>query len=368
MTQYEIGELDLTAQASAAQTATNYITHIDNDGITIHPSSNTNNRTAINANGMTVYKDNVDVANFGATARIGQTGSSRFLINANSLQAYDSSNTQYFEVSSGELRFGATVAATKDDISSIDDYVRGKTYFITEDTEAVDGKIYYTFTNDEYVEASVSTGDSVTGLYEATDEESLAGAVEIMAESLDNYQIDANARLGSLENNSSMQESQINTLQDKTDSIDETLDSQSTAIKDMTDHLNSSIRIDRENGAIDIGYVNSNGEYVGYRSETSTDGFDIVSESGESVAHYGETSRVGYLGQLHIETRPDRLSFMAAETSLPMPEYDTNNQFIALDPNSPVNGEIAYLAADSNGESTFYMTRTVVVKELAFGD
>ena len=36
----EIGELDLTAQASAAQTATNYITNVSNDGIWVHPNGN----------------------------------------------------------------------------------------------------------------------------------------------------------------------------------------------------------------------------------------------------------------------------------------------------------------------------------------
>ena len=63
----KIKEYDTYLSDIAAQTATTYITHVDNNGITIHPSSNTNNRVGINANGMTVYKGGYLKANFADT-------------------------------------------------------------------------------------------------------------------------------------------------------------------------------------------------------------------------------------------------------------------------------------------------------------
>ena len=71
-----------TMSEDAAKTATNYITQVDSNGITIHPSSGTTNRTSINADGMTIYQNDVDVANFGATARIGQASGDRVVVDS----------------------------------------------------------------------------------------------------------------------------------------------------------------------------------------------------------------------------------------------------------------------------------------------
>ena len=57
------------------------------------------------------------LAEFGTTARIGASGSSRFLINAASLQAYNSSNTKYFEVSASGMTFGSSTVATTTNVS-----------------------------------------------------------------------------------------------------------------------------------------------------------------------------------------------------------------------------------------------------------
>ena len=111
---------DATTKANnAAKTATNYITRVDANGIYISPesttptSSNVGNSVLINGSGMTVYKGNASVAVFGETARIGIYNSSRFLMNATSLQAYNSSNTKYFEVSASGITYGSnTVAST----------------------------------------------------------------------------------------------------------------------------------------------------------------------------------------------------------------------------------------------------------------
>ena len=98
----------------AGQTAERYITQVDSNGIKVHAQNNpTTNYSLINANGLTVYKGGNDVATFGDTARVGKSNSSRFLMNASSLQAYNSSNSKYFEVSSTGMTYGSnTVAST----------------------------------------------------------------------------------------------------------------------------------------------------------------------------------------------------------------------------------------------------------------
>ncbi len=110
---YDTGAIGDDIQ-EAGQTAERYITQVDSNGIKVHAQNNpTTNYSLINANGLTVYKGGNDVATFGDTARVGKNNSSRFLINASSLQAYNSSNSKYFEVSSTGMTYGSnTVAST----------------------------------------------------------------------------------------------------------------------------------------------------------------------------------------------------------------------------------------------------------------
>lgn len=64
-----------TAQSAAEKVATNYITDVDENGITIHPSGTSSSMVQLNASGMTVYQNNEDVAFYGATSRIGKANS-----------------------------------------------------------------------------------------------------------------------------------------------------------------------------------------------------------------------------------------------------------------------------------------------------
>lgn len=85
----EIGELDLTAQASAAQTATNYITAVDSDGIKVHAANNVNsNYAAIDATGMEVVRGGTSVAKFGETTRIGEADANRIELDKDGLVQY----------------------------------------------------------------------------------------------------------------------------------------------------------------------------------------------------------------------------------------------------------------------------------------
>ena len=102
--------------SDASKTATDYITRIDENGITIHPSGSTSSRIELDAGGMEVFKGGSSVAEYGDTARIGRSSAARFLMGATSLQAYDSSNSKYFEVSASGMTFGSSTAATTADI------------------------------------------------------------------------------------------------------------------------------------------------------------------------------------------------------------------------------------------------------------
>lgn len=80
----------------AAETATTYITHIDDNGIRIHPSSTENNSVVINSDGMEVFKggttDAYSVAQYGDSARIGKLNKSRVDISSSGISMSDDSN------------------------------------------------------------------------------------------------------------------------------------------------------------------------------------------------------------------------------------------------------------------------------------
>lgn len=105
-----------------------YITRNSATDITVHPETyqNASSYLQLNNNGLNVFDSNGDsIAQYGSTARVGKNNSSRFLINSGSLQAYDSNNVKYFEVTNGGLTWGSNTAATtaqladKADISDI---------------------------------------------------------------------------------------------------------------------------------------------------------------------------------------------------------------------------------------------------------
>lgn len=74
--------------ASAAQTATNYITQIDSAGIFVSPANQTpttsspGNSTRITSDGLMVYRNNTSVAFFGGSARIGKSNADRVTVDS----------------------------------------------------------------------------------------------------------------------------------------------------------------------------------------------------------------------------------------------------------------------------------------------
>lgn len=136
-----------------------YITEITaNNGIRIHPANTENDSIIINSNGMEVYKggisvalygdsarigkaasnhisidtingiqiftgtesDSTNIAQFGSSIRIGTKNEARFLVDATSLQAYDSSNSKYFEITnsgmSGNLITAGKISSASGDV------------------------------------------------------------------------------------------------------------------------------------------------------------------------------------------------------------------------------------------------------------
>lgn len=120
---YDFGD-GVVGSGSAIQTRTvdpsKYITRIDANGITIHPETqNGNSSIRLDGNGMELFNSsNESIARYGNTAKIGLDASSRFLINASSLQAYNNNNQLYFEVNANGLSWGSNTAATTTQVNA----------------------------------------------------------------------------------------------------------------------------------------------------------------------------------------------------------------------------------------------------------
>lgn len=89
-TDWEPAPEDVQAEIDDASTkATNYINHIDNNGIRIHPASTENDSVVINASGMEVFKGGTSVAKYGDSARIGKESGSHLTLAPDSMSMSD---------------------------------------------------------------------------------------------------------------------------------------------------------------------------------------------------------------------------------------------------------------------------------------
>lgn len=101
------------AEDRASKVATSFITRVsESEGIKVHNADDLTDYIQINSNGVDLVNDNVSIANFGESARVGKTDSSRFVMNADSLEAYDDNNSKYFEVSANGMTYGSNTAAS----------------------------------------------------------------------------------------------------------------------------------------------------------------------------------------------------------------------------------------------------------------
>lgn len=108
--------------------------------------------------------------------------------------------------------------------------------------------------------------------------------------------------------------------------------------------LSTAVVIDAENATVSVGYLNASGQFVAAKTRMSEGGFDILDNTGEVITHVGEQIDIGKLEGCHITAVGDHMSFMNG------------------------NDEVAYIDVDDNGESVFYMTRSVVVKDMFLGE
>ena len=110
-----------TATRTLTVDPSKYITRISDTGITIHPEMLTEQSSWIqlDGNGMELFNSsNESIAKYGNTAKIGFDASSRFLMNASSLQAYNNNNQLYFEVNANGLSWGSNTAATTTQVNA----------------------------------------------------------------------------------------------------------------------------------------------------------------------------------------------------------------------------------------------------------
>lgn len=113
---------DLASDASgaltdAAKTATDYVTDIDSNGITVHPKrsdyATTGGRAVINGDGLTVYLGSNDVASYGASARIGKSNSDRVTVDStNGITIYKGNSKRLQTTANGIDVYGSDGATS----------------------------------------------------------------------------------------------------------------------------------------------------------------------------------------------------------------------------------------------------------------
>ena len=81
-------------------TATNYITAIDEGGISVHEANDESNYSLINATGMSVFQNNKPVATFGSDTLLGSDESARLELLSEGIKAYGANGSPYFTINS----------------------------------------------------------------------------------------------------------------------------------------------------------------------------------------------------------------------------------------------------------------------------
>lgn len=154
--------------ASSPNTKNSRAMSLTPSGLTFwDPSDTTNNNTdnqrkeaLFGSSGATFYKDGTDIASFGTTARIGASTSSRFVMDASKLEAFDSNNSKYFQVSASGIKFGSGLTNDVATQSSLTDEINArKAIYGTSSTGASTQTKVVSLTNFElYTGATITVG------------------------------------------------------------------------------------------------------------------------------------------------------------------------------------------------------------------
>lgn len=215
----------------------------------------------------------VSVAEFGADgARIGKANSSRFLTNANSLQAYNASNAKYFEVSASGMTFGSNTVATTANVA-------------TAKSEAIS-----TASSDATTKASNAEANAISTA--SADATSKANQAEQNAVST------ASADATTKANNAKSQA--ISTA--AADATTKANNASKTATNYITAIDNNGIKIHATNN------VNSN------YAKIDTSGMDVY-KGGTSVAFYGDTTRIGKTAGAHTTIDEDGMQIYSIDSN-----------------------------------------------------
>jgi len=242
----------------------------------------------LDSNGMDVSDGTDSVAAFGATGRIGKANGSRFVLESAKLQAYNSSNVKYFEVSASGMTFGTDTVATTDDIpTKVSDLTNDSSFATTSQlpTKVSD------LTNDSHF---ATTSQLPTKTSDLTNDSSFATTGQLPTKTSD------------LTNDSSY----ATTSQLPTKVSDLTNDSNFATSNDVSTAKSAAEKV----ATNFIQNVTSGGVFV-HRSESGKNGstptatnaygvhiaddVDII-KAGVSVAKYGDTARVGRSSSGHI--------------------------------------------------------------------
>lgn len=138
-----------------------YITEIGDNGIRVHPAKETTETTSIqlDGTGLDIRKGTISIAKYGESTRIGKVDSSRFLIETDSLEAYDNDNNKYFHVDSNGLRWGDNTAAT---VAQTTDAAKTATNFLST-ISGTNGISIHNINNiDDYINITDNTINMVT--------------------------------------------------------------------------------------------------------------------------------------------------------------------------------------------------------------
>ena len=288
--------------------------------------------------------------------------------------------------------------ALETSLSDLDSFVRGGTYFATSDTVALADKIYYTRTgsgtdDDPYVytDADVSEGDSVIGLYELDDSQSVVGQMAAgqaeLADSIDGL----SERTDALEIAQDGIHGDIDTLADGLSSVSGTVDDAVyreqtiwfAASYGTTSKAKNETWVTDVSGGPNMWTAAHPYDSVEYpvlfsaiqrqaMSQRSTDSCSCTDPvmSMESVQFNGAKLIANSVTVEKIDVESLRAALLQAEELL---IGDTSGAHMEADGNrlsfkDGSGNEVAYIDIDSDGNSTFYMTRSIVVDDMFFGD
>jgi len=283
-----------------------------------------NNLVTITRNAIAFYDgegnaaSNV-VATFGASgAQIGKSTSQHAVVDANGLAVYNGDGT-IARVNSVDV---VAVKTASDEASTLLDGMRTAAESAGTTLNGI-----YKDAEDAKESATQAIEDATSASESAIAAANAASEAKEMAATANENAASASTSAAQAAQSANAALTNLAITQDVVDALGQDVDDLQTHVAMMNDGLY---------------VVPMNGGYYVVLSNTS---MQVRDSLGNVVAEYGEGFRLGRLDGTHMEATGSKLSFISSDGS-----------------------EVAYIEVDPNtGESLFYMTRAVVVRDLRFG-